>query len=146
MKAVVLAAPNRVALSEVPTPSPEPREALLRVMATTMCGTDQKIFAGQFPGTPFPHIPGHEFAGEVAEIGEGVDEVRVGDRVGVEVHVGCGTCTRCLEGLYQLCLNYGRRDKGHAHTGFSVAGGLAEYARVPVKALHRLPEQLSWDE
>jgi L-iditol 2-dehydrogenase len=119
---------------------------LIRVQATTMCGTDQKIFAGQFPGTPFPHIPGHEFAGEVVEVGDGVDEVRPGDRVGVEVHVGCGTCTRCLEGLYQLCLNYGRVDKGHGHIGFTVPGGLAEYTAVSVKALHHLPPPLSWDE
>ena len=66
--------------------------------------------------------------------------------MGVEVHVGCGQCPRCLEGLYQLCQNYGRPDKGHAHIGFTVAGGLAEYAAVSVKALHKLPDQLSWDE
>ena len=75
-----------------------------------------------------------------------MDEVQPGERVGVEVHVGCGRCARCLEGLYQLCLHYGRRDKGHAHIGFTVPGGLAEYTAVDVKALHRLPEQLSWDE
>lgn len=114
--------------------------------ATTVCGTDQKIFAGQFPGTPFPHIPGHEFAGEVAALGDGVDEFTPGERVGVEVHVGCGSCARCLEGLYQLCLNYGHTDKGHAHIGFTVPGGLAEFTTVSVKALHRLPEALSWDE
>jgi L-iditol 2-dehydrogenase len=60
--------------------------------------------------------------------------------------VGCGRCARCLEGLYQLCENYGRAEKGHAHVGFTVPGGLAEYAAVPLKALHRLPERLSWDE
>jgi len=118
----------------------------VRVRAAMVCGTDQKIFAGEFPGTRFPHIPGHEFSGQVVAIGEGVDEVEPGERVGIEVHVGCGACERCLEGLYQLCLNYGRADKGHAHIGFTVPGGLAEYAAVPVKALHRLPEQLSFDE
>lgn len=66
--------------------------------------------------------------------------------MGVEVHVGCGTCARCLEGLYQLCLNYGRRDKGHAHIGFTVPGGLAEYVAVSAKALHSLPRELTWDE
>jgi L-iditol 2-dehydrogenase len=146
MKAVVATEAGRFAVSEVATPTAGSGQALLRVKATTVCGTDQKILAGLFPGTRFPHIPGHEFAGEVVAVGEGVDEVQPGDRVGVEVHVGCGQCPRCLEGLYQLCLNYGRPEKGHAHIGFTVPGGLAEYTAVAVKALHRLPEHLSWDQ
>jgi L-iditol 2-dehydrogenase len=146
VKAAVLRAPGQFGLDEVPTPQPRPGQALLQVKASTICGTDQKIIAGLYPGTPFPHILGHEFAGQVVEIGQGVDEVGAGDRVGVEVHVGCGTCVRCLEGLYQLCVNYGRAEKGHAHIGFTVPGGLADYAAVPVKALHRLPDSLSWDE
>jgi L-iditol 2-dehydrogenase len=146
VKALVVRAANRFELAEVDTPVPSPGQVLIRVKATTMCGTDQKIFAGQFPATPFPHIPGHEFAGEVVELGREVGEVQAGDRVGVEVHVGCGACARCREGLYQLCLNYGRTDKGHAHIGFTVPGGLAEYVAVPARALHRLPDALSWDE
>jgi len=146
MTAVLLTAPNRFELrTDVEVPRPGPNQALLRVKSTTICGTDQKIFAGLFPGTKYPHIPGHEFAGEIVEVGPGVDELAPGDRVGVEVHVGCGRCARCLEGLYQLCLNYGRTDKGHAHVGFTVPGGLAEYVAIDTKAVHTLPEQLSWD-
>ncbi len=65
----MLYAPDRFALAEVPTPTARRGEAVLQVAATTICGTDQKIFAGQFPGTPFPHTPGHEFCGEVVEVG-----------------------------------------------------------------------------
>ncbi len=147
MRAVVLPEPNRFELrDDVPVVRPGPGQALLKVRSTTICATDQKIFAGQFPGTRFPHTPGHEFAGEVVAAGPDVDEVQPGDRVGVEVHAGCGRCPRCLEGLYQLCENYGRPEKGHAHIGFTVPGGLAEYAVVPLKALHKLPARLSWDE
>jgi L-iditol 2-dehydrogenase len=147
VKAVVVCEPNRFEVSDdVPAPEPAAGQALVHVRATTVCGTDQKIFAGLFPGTRFPHIPGHEFSGEVVGVGSGVQEFARGDRVGVEVHVGCGRCARCLEGLYQLCLNYGRPETGHAHIGFTVPGGLAEYVAVDVKALHKLPEQLSWDQ
>src|SRR5438132_10100040 len=124
MRAVVLPEAGRFDVrTNVPVPVTAPGLALLRVHATTICATDQKIVAGEFPGTRFPHIPGHEFAGEVAAVHPGVDEVTIGDRVGVEVHVGCGSCLRCLEGLNQLCENYGRLDKGHAHIGFTVPGG-----------------------
>jgi L-iditol 2-dehydrogenase len=147
MRAVVLPRPDCFEVREdVACPKPGPGQVLLRVQSTTICATDQKIAAGQFPGTRFPHIPGHEFSGEVVSAGPDVDELSPGDRVGVEIHVGCGRCPRCLEGLYQLCENYGRTDKGHAHVGFTVPGGLAEYTVVPLKAVHRLPEALSWDE
>jgi threonine dehydrogenase-like Zn-dependent dehydrogenase len=146
MLAAVIPKPNQFELRDVPCPEAGPGHVLLKVMSTTICATDQKILAGQFAGVRYPHTPGHEFAGEVVSVGPDVDEYRAGDRVGVEVHVGCGRCARCLEGLYQLCENYGHPEKGHAHIGFTIPGGLAEYAAVPVKALHRLPEKLTWDE
>lgn len=146
MLAVVIPRPGAFELREVSRPVPAAGQALLKVMSTTICATDQKIVAGQFAGVTYPHTPGHEFAGEVVDVGPDVDEFAPGDRVGVEVHVGCGRCGRCLEGLYQLCENYGQPAKGHAHIGFTTPGGLAEYAVTPVKALHRLPARLSWDE
>ena len=147
MRAVVVPHPDRFEVREdVAVPSPGRGEALVKVMSTTICATDQKIIAGQFPGTRFPHIPGHEFAGRIVAVGPDGDEGRVGQRVGVEVHAGCGRCPRCLEGLYQLCDNYGRPETGHAHIGFTVPGGLAEYVVVPLKVIHELPDELSWDQ
>jgi L-iditol 2-dehydrogenase len=143
MLAVVFEAPERFALAEVPVPKPAPGHALVRVEASMVCATDRKILAGRFAGTKFPHIPGHEFSGTIAGLGPGSGGPAIGTRVGVEVHVGCGTCDRCREGLYNLCRNYGRPETGHAHVGFTIAGGLAEYVSVPIAALHALPDAVS---
>jgi L-iditol 2-dehydrogenase len=143
MRAVVFEAPGRFVVAEVSTPEPAAGHALLRVEASMVCATDRKILAGTFAGTRFPHIPGHEFAGTVVGLGPRTDGPPAGTRVGVEVHVGCGVCDRCREGLYTLCRNYGRPETGHAHVGFTIAGGLAEFASVPVAALHPLPDSVS---
>lgn len=146
MKAIVYPRPDSFEVKEVEKPKPGYGQALVKVMASTICGTDLRILAGRFPGVKFPHIPGHEWSGEVAEIGEGVDELARGDRVGAEPHVGCGRCRNCLRGLYNICLNYGDVSKGHAHIGFTVPGGMAQYCAVSTKALHRLPSNLTYDE
>ena len=143
MRAVVFEEPNRFALAEIPTPEPAPGHALVRVAASMVCATDRKVLAGKFAGTRFPHVPGHEFAGTVVALGPVTSGPPPGTRVGVEVHVGCGVCDRCREGLYNLCRNYGRPETGHAHVGFTIAGGLAEYASVPVAALHPLPDAVA---
>lgn len=154
MRAVVFTRPGEFELREVPTPEPGPGEVLLRVRACMICATDKKILDGKFAGAKMPLIPGHEFAGDVvgsgptgaawdARAAAGEHPTR---RVGVEIHIGCGTCERCREGLYNLCLNYGRRETGHAHIGFTVPGALAEYVVVPASALHALPERVSHDE
>ena len=143
MRAVVFQEPGSFSVTAVPRPDPATDHALLRVEASMICATDRKILAGQFAGTRFPHVPGHEFAGTVVSLGPRTDGPPPGTRVGVEVHVGCGVCDRCREGLYNLCINYGRTETGHAHVGFTIAGGLAEYSSVPVAALHPLPDGVS---
>lgn len=143
MRAVLFEAPGRFAVADLPTPAPARGFALLAVGASMICATDRKVLDGRFAGTGFPHVPGHEFAGTVVALGPETAGPEPGTRVGVEVHVGCGACDRCREGLYNLCQNYGRRDLGHAHVGFTIAGGLAEYASVPVAALHPLPDAVS---
>jgi threonine dehydrogenase-like Zn-dependent dehydrogenase len=147
MRAVIFPKPNEINIvSDAEVRGPGPGEALVRIKSSTLCATDSKILAGKFPGTKFPHIPGHEWSGEVVEVGPGVSELKAGDRVGEEPHVGCGRCPRCLEGLYQLCFNYGKIETGHQHIGFTINGGLAEYCTCSVRALHKLPPSLSYDE
>lgn len=143
MRAVVFTEPGHFELANVPDPVSGADLVTVAVKSTTICGTDVKILHGTVPLIRFPHIPGHEFGGEIMEVGANVKGLHKGDLVGVEAHVGCGKCPRCLEGLYNLCENYGNRETGHEHIGFTVAGGLAEYCVVPAKAAHRLPEGLT---
>jgi L-iditol 2-dehydrogenase len=146
MKAVVYPKPNSFEIREVDRPKVSAGQALVKVMSSTICGTDLRILSGEFPGIKFPHIPGHEWSGEVVEVAIDVDELKPGDRIGAEPHVGCGRCSNCLKGVYNLCENYGNTAKGHAHIGFTVPGGMAQYVAVSIKALHKLPSSLSYDE
>ena len=146
MRAVVFPQPDEYELTKVPDPASIPDGIIVSVKATTICATDVKILHGTVPFVTFPHIPGHEWGGEVVEVGSNVKGLKKGDLVGVEAHVGCGKCSRCLEGMYNLCENYGHPETGHAHIGFTVPGGLAEYCAIPAKAGHLMPEGLSVDQ
>ena len=145
MRAVVFPRSDEYELTDAPDPASNPDGVIVSVKATTICATDVKILHGTVPFVKYPHIPGHEFGGEIVDIGSNVKGFRKGDLVGVEAHVGCGKCPRCLEGMYNLCENYGHPEMGHAHIGFTVPGGLAEYCAVPAKAAHLMPEGLNAD-
>ena len=148
MQAAVLFGYNDLRVVEMPVPRPGPGEVLIRVRACAICGTDPKIVAHGWPNNPpfGQYIPGHEYAGEIAALGEAVTGYQVGDRVAVEPHKGCGICENCIRGLYTTCLNYGNLAAGHRHYGFTVNGGYAEYAVNHINTLHRIPESLSFDE
>lgn len=143
MRAVVFPRSDEYELTDVPDPASSPDGIIVSVKATTICATDVKILHGTVPFVKYPHIPGHEFGGEIVEVGSNVKGLHKGDLVGVEAHVGCGKCIRCAEGLYNLCENYGHPETGHAHIGFTVPGGLAEYCAIPARAAHLMPEGLN---
>lgn len=150
MKAVVIQAPGEYALKEIDIPKPKRGEALVKVKAIAICGSDPGIFAGRVRanGWPpyYPFVAGHEFAGEVVEIGEGVATLRPGDRVSGEAHCGCGVCENCKRGMYNLCLNYGNKAAGHRHYGHNTEGCYAQYQVYDQKALSRMPDNVSFDE
>lgn len=149
MKAVVLTGPGEYSVQRVPVPEPGPMEVLVRIRAVAICGTDPKLFAGAFAGMwppAYPFIAGHEFAGEVAALGAGVTGLAVGDRVAGEAHCGCGHCRACMAGFYNLCENYGHPETGHRHYGFIVQGAYAEYNVYSVKAVTKMPDNVSFDE
>ncbi len=91
-------------------------------------------------------IFGHEYAGDVVAVGDTVDELRVGDRVVVEAHMGCRRCENCIRGLYTACLNYGNGKRGHRANGFTTNGGLAEYALNHINTVYRIPDRVSYEE
>jgi L-iditol 2-dehydrogenase len=148
MRAAVLFGPEDIRVIERPVPVPGPGEVLVKVALCGTCGTDLKIFAGHFPLTPpfGQFTPGHEWTGSVVALGEGVDELAVGERVAIEAHHGCGRCDNCLIGKYTACLNYGNQAKGHRASGMTTDGGFAEYAVHHISSLYKLPETLSYKD
>jgi L-iditol 2-dehydrogenase len=149
MNALVLYGPNNYKIEQVPVPEVGFQEVLCKVKSIAICGTDPHLIAGEYPGfwpPGFPFIPGHEWAGEIVKVGPGVVGYKVGDKVAVESSKGCGICPRCLEGKYNICANYGKKETGHKHYGFTETGGYAEYCAISIKSIHKLPDSVSFDE
>jgi L-iditol 2-dehydrogenase len=150
MQALVVLEPSRMEIRDVPVPVPGPNEVLARVRAVSICGTDVHLIRGDYPGfwpPAFPFIPGHEWAGEIVELGPGVELYgwKVGDRVAGTSHDACGVCQKCVEGRYNLCENYGKPGL-HKQYGHNVQGADATYVVQGVKTIFPLPDGLSFDE
>ena len=150
MKALVLTAPNEFSIEEVEKPSPGPNEVLCRVRAVAICGTDAHLIRGDYPGfwpPRYPFVPGHEWSGEVVELGEGAATLgwRVGDRVAGTSHDACGFCRKCVEGRYNLCENYGVEGL-HRQYGHNYQGSYAEFVVHGLKSVFHLPDELSFHE
>jgi L-iditol 2-dehydrogenase len=148
MRAAVLVEPSEFRILEKPVPEPGPGEVLVKVAMCGTCGTDLKIMQHPFPHQPpfGSFTPGHEWTGTVVALGDTVDEFKVGDRVAIEAHSGCGRCANCVVGEYTACLNYGNVHKGHRTSGFTADGGFAEYAIHHAKALYKMPDNVSWED
>jgi L-iditol 2-dehydrogenase len=149
MKAIVLTDPGKHELQEVPVPNPGPYEVLSKVRAVAICGSDPEIFNGGQTGfwpPYYPFIAGHEWAGEVVALGEGVTDLQVGDRVAGEPHKGCGFCENCKAGRYTLCMNYGNPKSGHRHYGFICDGAYAQYAVHSNRTLTKISKHVSFAE
>ncbi len=150
MAALVVVEPNRMEIREVPVPVPGPHEVLARVRAVSICGTDAHLIRGDYPGfwpPAFPFIPGHEWAGEIVDLGSGAELYgwKAGDRVAGTSHDACGVCQKCVEGRYNLCENYGRPGL-HKQYGHNVQGADATYVVQGVKTIFPLPDGLTFDE
>lgn len=144
MRALVYHGPGRKAWEEVPKPQvSDDTDAIVRVDAVTICGTDLHILKGDVPEVTDGRILGHEAIGTVESVGSGVKNVTAGDRVLVSCITACGSCRFCREGRYGQCLGGGGWILGHL-----IDGTQAEYVRVPFADLstYKLPDGVSDEE
>lgn len=140
MKAAVVPALGApLEIREIAVPRPGPGECLIRVRASGVCHTDLHAAMGDWPVKPAPpFVPGHEGVGEVAALGEGVDWLKEGDRVGAPwLGHACGRCEHCVGGWETLC-------ETQVNTGYGQDGGYAEYVKVDANFVGRLPDGLEF--
>ncbi|MGC3874546.1 alcohol dehydrogenase AdhP [Halomonas sp. GXIMD04776] len=139
--AVVRAFGQPLEIEEVEVPRPGKGEVLVKIAASGVCHTDLHAAHGDWPVKPSPpFIPGHEGVGHVAAVGEGVDYVKEGDRVGIPwLYSACGHCEHCLRGWETLC-------ESQQNTGYSVNGGFADYAVGEAAYVGHLPDSVDFVE
>ncbi len=131
-------------MQDIPIPKPGPHDLLVRVEAAAMCKSDVEVFEWtplvEAANYALPFTLGHEFAGEVVEVGALVKQFKPGERVAGETHIPCGVCRDCRTGNQHICRN------GMGVLGRSVDGCFAEYIRLPEVSAIRLAENNSYDE
>ncbi len=140
MKGAVLYAPREMKIEETRLPKINADEILVEVKAAAICGSDLRVFLGEKKAL-LPRTIGHEFAGEVVEVGREADGLHVGDRITMEPVVSCGKCFNCLRGRANICVN-------RKVVGYHYDGCFAEYIRIPQEALNNLvkiPKELSFE-
>ena len=130
MRAIQIAEPKLMRRIEIEEPArPGPGQALVRTHRMGVCGTDVSCYLGKFPFFDFPRIPGHELGVEVLEVGEGVTNVKAGDRCSVEPYMNCGKCFACRRGSGNCCANL-------KVIGVMMDGGLCDRFLIRAEKLH----------
>jgi len=160
MKATCWKGPNTVQVEEVPDPKIiNARDAIVKITSTAICGSDLHLLQAYVPAMMPGDILGHEFMGEVVEVGPQVKNLKAGDRVVVPFPIACGVCSACQKEMYSLCENTnpnawmaeklwghaGAGIFGYSHLTGGYAGGQAEYARVPFADVNplKVPEGMT---
>jgi len=144
MKALLLAQYRHLELTDLAVPRPGPGEVLIRVAACGICGSDVHGYDGASGRRIPPIVMGHEAAGTIAAVGEGVKGWSEGDRVTFDSTIYCGECPSCLQGNVNLCDR--RQVLGVSCGDYRRAGAFAEFVVVPARIVYRLPENLSFAE
>jgi len=136
MKAATIREYGKIVMEEAPKPGLPDTNVMVRVRYTSICGSDQHIFKGEFhPRTQLPLIPGHEFAGVIEKVGKDVRNYSVGEKVTVDPIIWCGTCAACKEGHYPACTSL-------KLIGIDLNGGFAEYVSAPAHMLFKIPDHI----
>jgi len=135
MRAQVIEEPGKMVLKEVPIPTIGPDEVLIKVKMCGICGTDWKIYKGDYASEFLPMISGHEFWGIVDQVGSDVCGIDVGDRVSVDICMPCGTCYFCRRGEGLLCQTF-------TQLGIHTDGAFAEYVKAPWQNCYKIPDEV----
>lgn len=135
MKSIVIQQPNSLVIEERPIPQPAAGEIRVKVKLAGICGSDSHIYRGHNPFAKYPRVIGHEFFGVIEAVGEGVEASRLGERVSVDPVVSCGHCYPCSIGKPNVCTSL-------VVLGVHRDGGFSEYAAVPAKNAHIIPDEI----
>lgn len=146
MKALVYKGPGQKSWEEVPNPViQQSTDVIVKMVATTICGTDLHILKGDVPEVAKGRILGHEGIGVITEVGSGVTQLAVGDRVILSCVSSCGRCSNCRKGLYSHCMDPEGVEGIGWIFGYMIDGTQAEYVRVPFaeNSVYKVPEGVS---
>lgn len=144
MKALLLTAPSTFEFTDVPAPEPGKNEVLIDIQACGVCGSDIHGMDGRSGRRIPPIVMGHEAAGVISQLGEGVSEWNIGDRVTFDSTEFCGECAECDAGNFNLCSN--RKVLGVSCADYRRHGCFAEKVVLPTRILHRIPDSLSFEK
>lgn len=136
MRAQIVEAPGKMVFKEVPVPEINDDEVLIKVKMCGICGTDLKIYSGEYVKDRLPLISGHEFWGVVEQLGKNAKGLKIGDRVSADICMTCGTCYFCRRGENLLCQDF-------TQLGIHTNGAFAEYVKAPWQNCYIVPEEVN---
>lgn len=144
IKSAVMRRIGAVGIERLAAPAPNPGDAVIRVDACGVCGSDVALFRGRKGTGDLPLVPGHEIVGTVVQTGDGAPHLRRGDRVALEEGIACHQCSPCLRGAHRLCERAYRFGGTSLDAGGELLGGFAEFVRLPAGAIaHPVPADLN---
>ena len=135
----VMTEPGKIEFREVPMSEAGPGQVLIKIMEIGVCGSDIHVYHGEHPFTSYPVTQGHEVSGVIEKLGEGVEGLKIGQKVTIQPQVVCGECWPCRNGKYNLC-------ESLKVMGFQTTGVASEFFAVDAEKVTPLPEEMSLEE